>query len=1297
MRATLGGVFRIYTYKTYQNTPILKLKLLFFVLVLYVGWTYGQAIPQFNMKDTTVDDCDGNLLDSDEEFGGRYGKNENFTFTICPGLGGTVILDFAFLNLEAPYDSISFYNGPNTSSPYLGSYTGQQIPGPTIVATSGCLTIVFVSDGTVQLTGWDATWQTVSPPVVPPVMSISTVAPPICNSNRFEIEFDRNVHCDSIVIGAFQLTGPNSPVIQSVNPLNCLSDSTMAAEVILANPLIYNCDYTLDFNLNILDICDSLWEFVLSDNFTISNCQIPYTISPDDTICVTNCTDVEVIPIPGCSPLTYVWDNGLSATAGPHNVCPTTTTTYHVTITEVNSGVIAYDSVTVYVQDSLDVNVDMSYSTVNQPQCGNTAFNVIFTPGLPCNLIDSGNFVFNVVGNPPQVASFLPLNCTAGLTDSVQITLTAPFSGDCNYALDYNLIFTDPCVGPQNLTYSDTFDLTGCPIAGTVSYPDTLCTNSCDSVTAIVNGCSSYTYTWSNGWPNAPGPFVICPNADSTITVTITDDSTGMFYTETFTITVIPSGVDIQMAINQTGLNCLSDSILLNFSAPVNCADVIDTNFRLIGGADTIIINSVTPVNCIGGITTSFRLQLPANFQFNCNYMLEFSLDTVNSCGDSVRITSIDSVMIVDCPLPYNINYTEIVCEDRCTQVRVDPIPSCFDVHYIWSNGAADTNRINVCPDYDTVVYLEIHEDTTGYIIYDTIRIEVDSSFDDFIMELDSTKYLPACDSLKIFTRFNRPVPCDSIRTADFRLRGDNADIPIVNVIGIGCVNPGDSAEFLEIELASPLDFYDEYRLIYYVNGNECSTTVTTDDIYIERHNTDFTFNDTCYYQFTQFTAVIDSLVDLDSVRWDFGEPASGQSNTSSNLNEQHEYLSPGTYNVTFLAYYSCEVDTVQKTVVISDPLVVDITGRLSVCTGVTTLLDAGPGFVTYLWSNAGTNQTTTVTAAGQYDVVVGDGSGCRTGRDTVDVVEIPELTPVIDGPLSYCPGTGTTLDAGVYDSYQWSTGAITQTIYTNIPGAYSVIVFDTLGCPGFDTVDIFLGANLPASITGNTTLCPGLMTILDAGADYVLYRWSTGDTTQSIINVGPGNYFVFVQDSAGCSGYDTVDVIQYPEVDLDIFGDKTFCLGSAGYLTATTGYTGYHWSTGEVGVETIMVSSQGYYDIRVLDPNSCWAYDTVFVSTDTCIDTCNVIIPNAFTPNGDGANDFFGPEINRCNLEIFEFSIFDRWGIKVFETEDVEIKWDGLFKNDIVESDVFVWKLKYKDYGDPRTFNRMGHVSIIK
>lgn len=1250
------------------------------------------------MKDSTVDDCDGIFRDSDDEFGGRYGKNEDFTFSICPGLGGTVVLDLAFLNLEAPYDSLTFFNGPDMNSPLLGSYTGQQTPGPTIIATSGCLTVNFVSDGTLQLNGWEGMWQTTAPPVIPPIMTTATANPPACGETDFTIEFDKNVHCDSITLDAFNLTGPSAPTVTAVTPLNCAGDSTMSATLTLSAPFEYNCPYTLDFDLNILDICDSLWMFTLTDNFAFNTCKFPYELNQADTVCLGNCTNLEVTAIAGCSPLTYTWDNGLPATAGPHNVCPTVTTTYRVTITETNSGQQAFDSVTVVVQDPINTNLNMSISSANGPQCGNNTMTVIFYPGMPCFLLDSGVFDLSIpTGTPPTIASFNALNCTNDLVDSVQITLGSAFSGNCTYTLDYNWEFNHKCTGPTNITFTDMFSLTGCPLVGTSNAPDTICENKCDSVEMIVNGCDTYSYSWSNGWPNSPGPHEICPSADTSITVLVTEIGSGQTYSENIFIRVIPLGLDLDFSVSPAGLDCQADSLIVNYVNPVSCNSITDTSFTINGGTTAPIITSVTPINCIGNTTTSVRINFANSFTYNCDYDLNFSLDTVDFCGDPISVLSTDTFRIDDCPLDYRIRYTQKVCKDLCTGITIDQYESCFGYTFSYDNGLPDTNRVVICPDGDTTITLIITENVTGFTSTEVINIEVDSSFTNFSMYLDETRYTPTCDSTKLSVRFSRKIPCDSIYADAFFVRDqDNVDNNVIAVYPQGCNAAGDSVQFVDIEFSFPLDFYGTHRLTYQSKGNECVTYKSINNLRLERHESDFTVTDTCYYAETKFSALIDSLNDLDSVRWDFGEPTSAN-NTSSNLQENHIYATQGDFDVTLFVYYPCEIDTIIKTITISPPLNVTITGRPSVCEGVGTILDGGAGFASYLWNNGTITRGNNVTTEGLVDVIVSDGSGCRTGRDTLLIDSIPNLQPLITGPLSYCPGTGTTLDAGIYDSYLWNTGINTRTLTTNTPAQYSVIVYDTMGCAGYDTAEVILGANLPTTITGNSAICPNTTTILDAGDNgYVLYQWSTGDTTQSIPNMTAGTYFVYVRDTAGCSGYDTITVTQYPEVDFAITSETSFCLGNYTTLYTTPGFTGYIWNTG-VRAEQTNVWLEGEYSVRVLDRNLCFAYDTVFIKTDTCIDTCSVILPNAFTPNEDGLNDIFAPSINRCEFEYFEMRLFDRWGQVVFETKDLEFLWDGLYKDKPSVQDIYIWQIRYKSSNDPREKIRTGHVSLIR
>lgn len=87
--------------------------------------------------------------------------------------------------------------------------------------------------------------------------------------------------------------------------------------------------------------------------------------------------------------------------------------------------------------------------------------------------------------------------------------------------------------------------------------------------------------------------------------------------------------------------------------------------------------------------------------------------------------------------------------------------------------------------------------------------------------------------------------------------------------------------------------------------------------------------------------------------------------------------------------------------------------------------------------------------------------------------------------------------------------------------------------------------------------------------------------------------------------------------------------------------------------------------------------------------------IPNAFTPQSDGKNDVFMPKI--MGVEDYHFMIFDRWGQLFFETRDINAGWDGRFKGDLCQEDVYVWKITFTDLVETRKHSYVGHVSLIR
>jgi gliding motility-associated-like protein len=80
----------------------------------------------------------------------------------------------------------------------------------------------------------------------------------------------------------------------------------------------------------------------------------------------------------------------------------------------------------------------------------------------------------------------------------------------------------------------------------------------------------------------------------------------------------------------------------------------------------------------------------------------------------------------------------------------------------------------------------------------------------------------------------------------------------------------------------------------------------------------------------------------------------------------------------------------------------------------------------------------------------------------------------------------------------------------------------------------------------------------------------------------------------------------------------------------------------------------------------------------------CQVYVPNAFSPNGDGVNDVFRVQAaSSCSINNFQLEIYDRWGAQVFQAGSLEQGWDGKFKGDPVKADLYVYRLSYQVTAD--------------
>ncbi len=171
----------------------------------------------------------------------------------------------------------------------------------------------------------------------------------------------------------------------------------------------------------------------------------------------------------------------------------------------------------------------------------------------------------------------------------------------------------------------------------------------------------------------------------------------------------------------------------------------------------------------------------------------------------------------------------------------------------------------------------------------------------------------------------------------------------------------------------------------------------------------------------------------------------------------------------------------------------------------------------------------------------------------------------------------------------------------------------------------------------------------------------------------------------------------------VSISNDTTINAGGIAVLSAGGGAT-YSWqpATGltctNCASPTATPSVTTTYTVTVTGQNGCpqTAEVTISVLTrpDRCSDGSEIFVANAFSPNGDGHNDRIAVQGN--NMRSVYWAIYDRWGEKVFETEDVSMGWDGTFRGKDMTTAVFVYYLNYT-CSDGNSYTRKGNISLLR
>ncbi|MFK7785664.1 MAG: gliding motility-associated C-terminal domain-containing protein [Crocinitomicaceae bacterium] len=317
-------------------------------------------------------------------------------------------------------------------------------------------------------------------------------------------------------------------------------------------------------------------------------------------------------------------------------------------------------------------------------------------------------------------------------------------------------------------------------------------------------------------------------------------------------------------------------------------------------------------------------------------------------------------------------------------------------------------------------------------------------------------------------------------------------------------------------------------------------------------------------------------------------------------------------------------------------------------------------GFVNYAWSGPETqvSQTITPNFSGQYVLAALDGTGC-VSTDTIDVTIIPTPNePILSSEGNpICSGTGTTLSLGnAYSSYLWTGGVTTPTLFAPTAGSYDVSYVDANGCSGASSITL---SEVQFALTSSaSSFCTGGAVTLTASGGEV-YVWSTGETGSTIVvNPSSATLYSVVITSGSCS--QTLSTTVTPSEQEDNTMPDTIYVGSgdAVFVNGPAGFDLYSWSpTNQInnpngaGVTFIGTQTQTLV-VEATHSDGCVLTDSVVMIV------VNLDVPNGFSPNSDGKNDFFViPELNNFPGA---FTVWNRWGDSVLDDPDYQNNWDG-------------------------------------
>lgn len=462
--------------------------------------------------------------------------------------------------------------------------------------------------------------------------------------------------------------------------------------------------------------------------------------------------------------------------------------------------------------------------------------------------------------------------------------------------------------------------------------------------------------------------------------------------------------------------------------------------------------------------------------------------------------------------------------------------------------------------------------------------------------------------------------------------------------------------------------------------------------------------------------------------------PYSYQWNTNENTTQINNLLGGLYYTVTVTDGNNCSIiDSIL--VVNPDTLILNMTSTDEACQSggngtATANLSGGFEPYVYIWdANTGNQNTQTASnlATGTYSVTVTDTLGC-TAQSTVFVDLASGITADISPIEVLCKGDATgraivsaTGGTGNYN-YNWDANANNQDSITatNLTaGTYTVTITDNIGCEEIasifiDEPDEFLDIDFD-SVKAVTCFGDqdGYIRIQGIGGT-PNYRYSLNDgnfsNTTAWSGLASGSYLITIKDANGCLFSDLIGINQPPKFSVDLGDDVTIApedsftvhpIFNNGILPFN-----YVWQPVDSTIMSCFdcpnptwtgLFNTTVFTLLATDSTGCTTEDEIIITIQKSLD---IYVATGFTPNNDLVNDKLFVQ-GSSDIQVLQFSVFDRWGERVFEAQDFTANdpifgWDGTFQGQPLNTGVFGWVADV-EFPDGTRLRFRGNTTLVR